>query len=79
MRDDLALEQFYFTLGASLGFLLTYPLFYHGLFMYYVHISRVCKEIRALLYLFRAFLGKYCYFNEKGARSLINKRSTSHL
>jgi hypothetical protein len=39
--------------------------------MYYGLICRVFKEIKALLYFLRALLGKYCYFNEKGARSLI--------
>jgi hypothetical protein len=49
---------------------LTYPLLYHGLFMYCGLISRVCKEIKAFI-LLGILLGKYCYFNEKGARSLI--------
>jgi len=71
MRDNLALEHFYSTLGASLGFLLTYPLLYHELFMYCGLISRVCKEIKAYFILLQLLLVKYCYFNEKGARSFI--------
>jgi hypothetical protein len=62
MRDDLALEHFYFTLGASLGVLLTYPLLYHGLFMYCGLISRVCKEIKALFYFLRDFARKILLF-----------------
>jgi hypothetical protein len=44
MRDDLAFEHYFFTLGASLGVLLTYPLMYHRYFMFYRFISRVCKR-----------------------------------
>jgi hypothetical protein len=39
--------------------------------MYFGLISRVCKEIKAYYIFLGLLLGKYCYFNEKGARSLI--------
>jgi hypothetical protein len=41
-----------------LGVLVTYPLLYHGYFMYCGLISRVCKEIKALFYVFRDFARK---------------------
>jgi hypothetical protein len=62
MEDELALEYFYFTLGASLGVLLTYPLLYHGYFVYCGFISKVCKEINTILYFLRAYARKLLLF-----------------
>jgi hypothetical protein len=43
MIDDLELENLYFVLEASFGVLATYPLLYHGCFMYFFLIYVVCE------------------------------------
>jgi hypothetical protein len=39
-------------------------------------VSRVFKETKAYFIFLGILLGKYCYFNEKGARSLIYIRKS---
>jgi hypothetical protein len=49
-------------LGSIIWGLLTYPLLYHGYFMYCDLISRACKEIKTILQFLKAYARKIFLF-----------------